>query len=145
MQDLQQVPSSFPRWIQCLFVCLSVCLFVCFFVCLFVCFFFCDHWLVCNTSLIKAAAMGWFQVAFSRKLRTKALMSPPQNGYSKELSQMNWNMYKRMRYSNRSWFWGTFHKINVFVVFWAKHKAQLKFFYRDMVYIILIHLLNQVT
>ena len=40
---------------------------------------------------------------------------------------------------------GTFHKIDVFVFFWAKIKPQLKFFYRDTVYIILIHLLNQVT
>ena len=32
-----------------------------------------------------------------------------------------------------------------FVYFWAKNKPQLKFFNRDMVYIILIHLLNQVT
>ena len=35
--------------------------------------------------------------------------------------------------------------MDVFVFFWAKNKPQLKFFYRDMVYIILIHLLNQVT
>ena len=50
-----------------------------------------------------------------------------------------------MCYSDRCWFWGTFHKIDVFVFFWAKHNPQLKLFYRDMVYLILIHLLNQVT
>ena len=47
--------------------------------------------------------------------------------------------------SNRSWFWGPLKKINVFVFFWAKHKPYLKFFHRNMVYIVLIHLLNQVT
>ena len=46
-------------------------------------------------------------------------------------------------YSNRSWFWGTFHKIDVFVLFWAKHKPNLKFFYRDMVYVLLSHLLTE--
>ena len=83
--------------------------------------------------------MGWFQVDFS----SKGHMSRPWNWYSKEFSQISIEIcLKKMCYSNRSWFWGTFHKIDVFVFFWVKNKPQLKFFYRDMVYITLIHLLR---
>ena len=85
--------------------------------------------------------MGWFQVDFS----SKGHMSRPQNWYSEDFSQIAIEIcLKNVLFQQILILWYSY-KINVFVFFWAKHKSQLKFCYRDMVYIILIHLLNQVT
>ena len=86
--------------------------------------------------------MGWFQVHFSRK----GHMSRPRNWYSKEFSQIAIEIcLKKCAIPTDLDFGVLSIKSMFFVFFWAKHKPQLKFFYRDMVYIILIYLLNQVT
>ena len=62
-----------------------------------------------------------------------------------DLLTFNWDMFKKCAIPTDLDF-GVLSIKSMFLYFsWAKHKPQLKFFYRDMVYIFLIHLLNQVA
>ena len=77
--------------------------------------------------------MGWFQVDFFLE---KDICHDHEIDILRTLTNLQLRYVLKNVLFQQILILGNFHKIDVFVFFWAKHKPQLKIFYRDIVYII---------